>query len=206
MPRYDPIWQGFVDRRQRSRDPREQFRGAPARKRRRAAATRFCARPRPKSRAYFARRLARFDLPLHLCGNAAASRRVAHRRRAFIWGVRLVRGRRCGDWTPRRAPRDRGGDGPHAARSFRAGASRARCRRPRQRRDRGIAARKARRIRAHSGSEAFSVSGVLERLLQKDGLVGDDIAHERELRVTALRRETVPRTVALEDLPLHHQW
>ncbi len=203
MPRYDPIWQGFVDRRQRSRDPREQFRGAPARKRlapRRPASARGRG-PSPRILRAKARALRRAVASLR---DAAASRRVAHRRRAFIWGVRLVRGRRCGDWTPRRAPWDRGGDGPHAARSFRARASSARCRRPRQRRDRGIAACKARRIRAHSGGETYSVSGVLERLLQKDGLVGDDIAHERELRVTALRRETVSRTVSLEDLPLHH--
>lgn len=204
MPRYDPIWQGFVDRRQRSRDSREQLPAAPARK--------LVAPHRPASargRGPSARILCAKAHALRLAvasfGNAAASRRVAHRRRAFIRGVRFVRGRRCGDWAPRRAPRDRGGDGAHAARSFRAGASRARRRRPRQRRDRGIVPRKARRIRARSGIEAFSVSRVFERLLQKDGLVGDDIAHERELRVAALLRETEPCAVALEDLPLHHQ-
>lgn len=205
MPRYYPICQGFVDRRQRSRDSPEQLRGAPARTR--AAPQRpASARGRGSSARILRAKARALRRAVASFRNPAASRRVAHRRRAFIWGVRLVRGHRCGDRAPRRTSGDRGGDGPHAARSFRTGASRARRRRPRQRRYRGIAARKARRIRAGSGIQAFSVSRVLERLLQKDGLVGDDIAHERELRVAALMRETVARAVALEDMPLHHQW
>ena len=156
-------------------------------------------------RAYFARRLRRFDLPLELEGTLF---------RVAVW--RAVAALEFGQFVSyadvaRAIGRPLAHRGVAAAMSARATrplhsrASSDRRRRTHQGRAGRLIAREARRLRTTARlGRLHHVIGVRNRLLQKPRLVGDDVVDKRKLRVAAVRTEVIAAVAAFENLPSRH--
>ena len=149
-------------------------------------------------RAYFARRLLRFELPLRFAGTNCAWQR-GRGRIAALRRVRFVCRRGARRRPPNGTSRRGCGNVGKPIRPLRAGTSRRRCRR--------AGTRCFSRFDACASGciRTLRVNGVFDGFVEKCVLVRDDIADERKLRMTTFRREHVRGTLSPKYSPLRHK-